>query len=129
MTVVLWPLDKKLLHTVNGEEFIFPLFVWCRLWRIFSAFGDDLLTRKQREYGAMPHIVIDENQQVSAHHVQAILHRIDESIAAGTFEEKSAAAREYAESARGLGAAAKSDWARLLEFARKLGINGFSIQG
>jgi len=129
MTVVLWPLDKKLLHTVNGEEFIFPLFVWGRLWRIFSTFGDGLLTRKQREYGALPHIVIDENQRVSAQHVQAILHRIDESIAAGTFGEKSEAAWEYAESARGLGAAAKTDWARFLEFVRTLGINGFSIQG
>lgn len=129
MTVVLWPLDKKLLATVNGEEFIFPLFVWGRLWGIFTTFGDDLLTRKQREYGAVPDIVIDENQQVTAQHVQEILRRIDESIAAGTFEKKSAAAWEYAESARGLGAAAKADWARFLEFARTLGIKGFSIQG
>jgi hypothetical protein len=77
----------------------------------------------------VPDTVLDENQQVSGQYVQEILRRIDESIAAGTFEEKSAAAWQYAESARGLGATAKSDWVRFLEFARTLGINGFSIQG
>jgi hypothetical protein len=106
MTVVLWPLDKKLLAKVNGEECIFSLFVRGRLWGIFTTFGDDLLNRKQREYCAVPDIVIDENQQVSSRHVQEILRRIDESIAAGTFEEKSTAAWEYAESARELGATA-----------------------
>jgi hypothetical protein len=129
MTVVLWPLDKKLLATVKGEEYIFPLFIWGRLWGIFSTFGDDLLTRKQREYGAMPHVVINENQQISVQHVREILRRIDGSIAAGTFEQKSAAVWEYCEIARGLGAATKSNWARFLGFVRTLGIDGFSIQG
>jgi hypothetical protein len=129
-TVVLWPLDEKLLVTVNGEDFISPpFFVWGRLWGLFCTFGEDLLTKKQREYGTVPDVVIDENQQVSAQHVQEILRRIDESIAAGTFERIAAPAWEYSESERGLGAAAKSDWARFLEFARTLGINGFSIQG
>jgi len=48
-TVVLWPLDEKLLATVNGEDFIFSLFVLATLWRLFAAFGDGLLTRKQPE--------------------------------------------------------------------------------
>jgi hypothetical protein len=130
MTIALWPLDKKLRTKLNGEEFDFPMFVWGRLWAIFSSFGADLLTEQQLKRSIMPgSIPTDEHHHISAQHVQEILRRIDASIAAGTFEKDFAHAWEDGESGiRGLGLATKSYWPRFLEFARTLGIKGFRFR-